>query len=68
MNEDRLTDLETKFSHQDVAIEELQKTVHAQYLMIEKLEKSLLTITERLKKISADENPIGPANVKPPHY
>jgi len=68
MNESRIIDLETKITHQELAIEELQKVTHEQYLMIEKLEKNLKVLIERLKAISANENPIGPANEKPPHY
>ncbi len=64
MNEQRLIDLETKFSHQDLLIEELRQTVHEQYLAIEKLEKSLKILTERM----ASGAEIDPAHVKPPHY
>ncbi len=66
MNEQRLIDLEIKFSHQDVLLEKLQQTVHDQYIAIEKLEKSLKAIADRLK--SATEDGSAPANEKPPHY
>lgn len=65
MNESRLIDLEIKFSHQEAAIEELQQTVHNQYLAIEKLEKALKVITDQLKTLTGVE---GAANEKPPHY
>lgn len=65
MNEQRLIDLEAKFSFQEIVIEELRQTVHEQYLAIEKLEKNLKAITSRLK--GADEN-INAAHEKPPHY
>ena len=68
MSESRLIDLETKFLHQDSAIEVLKKAVHDQYLMIEKLEKNIKLLTDQMKRISESENPIGPAAVKPPHY
>lgn len=68
MSESRIIDLETKITHHKLAIEELQKVTHEQYLMIDKLEKSLAVLIERYKAVSANENPIGPANEKPPHY
>jgi SlyX protein len=63
INEQRLIDLETKFSHQDILIEEMRQTLHEQYLTIEKLEKNVKVLTEQLKG-SEDIRP----NEKPPHY
>jgi SlyX protein len=68
VNETRLIELETKFSHQESSIEELQKTVFEQYLMIEKLDKNLKLLMDRFKSLSTDQNPIGPGTEKPPHY
>jgi SlyX protein len=68
VNEQRLIELETQFSHHESSIEELQKTVFEQYLMIEKLEKNLKLLTERFKSLSAEQNPIGLGTEKPPHY
>jgi SlyX protein len=65
MSEQRLVDLETKFSYQDHLIEELRQIVQAQYLAIEKLEKSVKALTNRL---DADGNNIRAAHEKPPHY
>lgn len=63
VNEQRLIDLESKFSHQDLLIEQLRQTLHEQYLAIEKLEKNLKMITDQLK---GSEDIRG--NEKPPHY
>ncbi|MES3039514.1 MAG: SlyX family protein [Bdellovibrionota bacterium] len=68
MTDDRLVQLESKFAFQDIAIEELQKTVHDQYLMIEKLEKTVQSLADRFKTFAAGDNEIGPAGEKPPHY
>ncbi|MGE0632716.1 MAG: SlyX family protein [Pseudobdellovibrionaceae bacterium] len=65
MNEQRLIDLESKFSHQDLLIEELRLAVHTQYLQIEKLEKELKTLSAEAK--SSDPSLIT-AHEKPPHY
>lgn len=66
MIENRLTDLETKFSFQESQIEELQKTVHEQYLAIAQLEKSLKKLSEKLQ--GAADGGIDPSHVRPPHY
>ena len=67
MNDPRLIDLETKFSHHDIAIEELQQTMQAQHLAIEKLEKTLKLLTDRFKGVDK-EMATAPAHEKPPHY
>lgn len=64
MSEQRLIDLETKISFQEVLIEDLQKVVNDQYLSLEKIEKKMKLLTERLK---ASDSSI-PKNEKPPHY
>ncbi len=65
-NEQRLIDLETKFSYQDTLIEELRQTVHDQYMTIEKLEKNVKVLMNRLEGF--DENNIRTGHEKPPHY
>jgi uncharacterized coiled-coil protein SlyX len=64
-DEQRLIDLETKFSYQEMLIEELRQTVHGQYVALEKLEKNLKLLTDRVK--SGDEG-VNAAHEKPPHY
>ncbi len=66
MLEQRLIDLETKFSYQDKLIEDLRQTVHDQYMAIEKLEKNLNKILEQLKTIEVPT--VSPGHEKPPHY
>jgi SlyX protein len=63
MSEQRLIDLETKISFQEVLIEDLQKVVNDQYLSLEKIEKSMKLLDEKLK--ASNESP---KNEKPPHY
>lgn len=66
MNEQRLIDLETKISYQDVLVEELRETVFEQYLAIEKLEKTLKLLTDRMHQ--GDASPLNIVSEKPPHY
>jgi SlyX protein len=65
MSDQRFVDLETKVAFQEIIIEELKQTMHLQYLSIEKLEKNLKQLTERLK--GSDEG-IDPSQNRPPHY
>jgi SlyX protein len=64
MSEQRLIDLETKISFQEVLIEDLQKVVNDQYLSLEKIEKKMKLLSEKLKANDANS----PKNEKPPHY
>lgn len=62
-----LIQLETKISHQEVAIDELKQTVFDQHTAIEKLEKALKRLTDRVEGIDGGPQ-VGPGNEKPPHY
>jgi SlyX protein len=66
MEDQRLIDVETKLAHQELAIEELQQVVYEQQVAIEKLEKALKKMNERLE--GAFGTQIGPGNEKPPHW
>ncbi|MFA6237744.1 MAG: SlyX family protein [Bacteriovorax sp.] len=67
MLEERIKDLEIKFSHQDEFILELNKIVTAQQLLVEKLQKEVLEL-----KLSQSENASAAgrtlADDVPPHY
>lgn len=65
MNDERLINLETKFSFQEALIEELQQSIHNQYLVIERLEKTVKLLTDRILN---SENSELIAHEKPPHY
>ena len=68
MSEQRFIDLESRFSHQEHEIEELQKIVFEQQLLIDKLEKRLALLIEQVKGSFGSGQEIGPANEPPPHY
>lgn len=60
-------ELETKISHQEIAIDELKQTVFEQHLAIEKIEKEIKRISDRLAGVDSGPT-VGPGNEKPPHY
>lgn len=66
MNEDRLIELETKYAHHEVAVEELQKVCYEQHLSLEKLSKDFKRLSDRLDALMNTD--VGPGDQKPPHY
>lgn len=67
MNEQRLIDLETKFAHQEDAIEKLQLEIFEQTKIIEELNKKLKLINDRLDSLAGGAL-TGPIDKRPPHY
>ena len=63
MNDERLTNLEIKFAHQDEFLDQLNKIVITQQARIERLEKEML----ELRRV-ADPESTTDKNSKPPHY
>ena len=61
MLEERIINLEIKFSHQDDFLNELNKIVSKQQTIIERLEKELL---ELRGEMSLEDT----GSLKPPHY
>lgn len=62
-----LIDLEIKISHQEVEIEELKKSLFDQTKTIDRLEKELKRLNDRIDGL-VNPQQIGPGNEKPPHY
>jgi SlyX protein len=68
MSDERITELEIRFSHQDEFLHQLNKVVVDQQIKIERLEKEILD----LKRSTNVENGVDGrrtlADDKPPHY
>ncbi len=63
----QIIELEIKISHQEIAIDELKTALFEQHATIEKLQKDLKRLTDRLESVDGGPQ-IGPGNEKPPHY
>ncbi len=63
-----MIDLETKLSHQELIIEELQQALLEHHTALSKLEKNLKSLNDRFEVAVGGGPEIGPANEKPPHY
>lgn len=68
MTEDRFIEIETKITHQEFLIEQLNKELYEQQNKINQLETLLTTLAKRTQELSNPGLEIGPANDKPPHY
>ncbi len=67
MTDKRITDLEIKFTHQDDLVDQLNKIVTSQHMIIEQLQKDV----QELKLLFADHDVSGNRSLKddiPPHY
>lgn len=65
MSDQRLTELEIKFAHQDDLLERLNQVICEQQKTIETLEAKVKALIQKI------DNPAGtgvPRNEKPPHY
>lgn len=68
MNEERIINLEIKFSHQDNYLEDLNKIVTAQQITIERLEKEIIDLKRSLHSESGVPGSRSLRDDKPPHY
>ena len=68
MNEQRLTDLEIRFSHQDHFLEQLNTIVVAQQTTIERLEKEILDLKRSINSENGVQGNRTLQDDKPHHY
>lgn len=68
MTEERFIEIETKITHQELLIEQLNKVIYEQQSKIDQLEAILTALVKRTREVIEPGLEIGPANDKPPHY
>ena len=66
MADDRLNELEIAIAHQERLAEELSEIVRAQVDRLDRLERSLALLAQRIEE--TEERPAPAANVPPPHW
>lgn len=67
-NDQRITDLETKVSYQEITSGELSRQGWEQQKRIEVLEEQVRLLAKRLTELSEGSLPPLPTNERPPHY
>ena len=66
--EDRIDALEIRIAHQDQTIEELNAAVTEQWKLIDRLERRIAMLTERLAEAEQSAGDAPPADSPPPHW
>jgi len=64
---DRIDELETKITYQELAIAELSAELYGQSGRLAAAERLLRSVADKLKEL-ASEGPALPPNERPPHY
>ena len=64
----RLDELEIRIAHQDQTIEDLNDAITAQWKLIERLERQVARLAERVADSEQSSGDAAPVNRPPPHY
>ena len=64
----RLDELEIRVAHQDQTIEDLNAAVTAQWKLIDRLERQVARLSERVADSELSAGEATPVNRPPPHY
>lgn len=68
MEKNRLIDLETRLTHQEYTLAELNEIVTEQARAIDRLEALCRTLAERLRALAEGGGADSPDDERPPHY
>jgi SlyX protein len=68
MNDNRITELEIRFSHQDDFLRQLNEVVVDQQQKIDRLEKEILDLKRNINQESGVDGGRSLSDEKPPHY
>ena len=64
----RLEELETRNSYQEATIQDLSAQIYRQQQLIDRLERRLDSLAEKVKGLATGETAPLPENERPPHY
>ena len=68
MDEQRLTDIETKIAHQEHLLAELNDALSSQQAQLLHLKSLCDTLVDRLRSLAEAVPPGNPLDERPPHY
>ena len=66
MDDDKLIDIETRLTHQEGTLQELNDAMSSQQAQIMELERLCKSLIDRVRALSEDD--IDGSEEKPPHY
>jgi len=66
--EERITELELRFMHQEHIIQELNETVYRQEQIIARLEQGFILISEQMRTLEPSTTRDPDEEERPPHY
>jgi len=64
----RLEALETRNAYQEATIEDLSAQIYQQQQLIDRLERRLESLAEKVKGLASGDSAPLPENERPPHY
>ena len=64
----RLEELETRNAYQEATIQDLSNQIYRQQQQIDRLERRLESLAEKVKGLATGEAAPLPENERPPHY
>jgi SlyX protein len=64
----RLDELEMRVAHQDQTIEDLNAAITAQWKLIDRLEREVARLSERVADAEQSSGDAAPVERPPPHY
>lgn len=67
-NASRIDELEIRIAHQEQTIEDLNAAITAQWKIIDKLERQVSRLTDRVAEAESSIGDASPAHQPPPHY
>lgn len=68
MSNEHLVEIETKLSHLELTVQELNEVVTEQHLRIAQLEELCTALVGRLQSLSSGDSIEQPQDERPPHY
>jgi len=64
----RLDALEMRITHQDLTIEDLNNALTSQWMEIDRLQRQIAQLTDRLQEVGASAGQTNAVEPPPPHY
>ncbi|MGB0955786.1 MAG: SlyX family protein [Panacagrimonas sp.] len=68
MDDPRIIDLQTRIAFQEDTLRALDEVIQRQQDQLERIQRSLVALSERMRRIAAEQPANSAADEVPPHY